>query len=167
MKSLEENGCPATNPYLKWTTIACAGNFCGKNIDRPKNRAKEAIDFLEACFGDNLKNAKLRISFSGCPNGCARHLIADIGLQGMALVSEGKSTPGYNLYIRGDNGSTANLAKLIQRGIAAERVKFALANLIGAYLRNGAHLNFNEYCNTKTTEDLQAIVMSADKRINV
>jgi len=160
LKSLEENGYPLANAYLKWTTVACAGNFCGKTIDHPKNRAKEAVKYLDKRFNDDLKNAKLRISFSGCPNGCARHLIADIGLQGMALVSEGKSIPGYNLYIRANSGSTANTGKLIQRGIKAQEANFALANLVDAYLKNESNGTFNEFCSRKSVEELQAIIIS-------
>lgn len=159
VKNLEENGYSLNNSCLKWTTIACAGNFCGKTIGHPKNDAKETIDYLEARFGDNLRNIKVRVSFSGCPNGCARHLIADVGLQGMALISEGKNVPGYNLHIRGNTGKPS-LGKLIQRGVRAEHVKFALANLIDAYLKNDASLSFSEYRNTKTTEELQTIVCS-------
>jgi sulfite reductase beta subunit-like hemoprotein len=157
LKSLETIEYP-TKANLKWTTIACAGNFCGKTIDHPKNRAKEVVNYLEERFGESLNNAKLRISFSGCPNGCARHLIADIGLQGMALASEGKNMPGYNLYIRANSGSAAALGKLIQRGIKAEEVKFALANLVDAYLKNESNGTFNEFCNRKSVEELQAII---------
>ena len=164
LKSIEDAGYPATNAYLKWATIACAGNFCGKTIDHPKNRAKETVDYLEKRFGDNLKKVKLRIGFSGCPNGCARHLIADIGLQGMMLTSEGKSLAGYNLYIKENNGQNPTLGKLIQRGISAEQVKFAVANLIEAYLNNGADSRFNEFCNTKTMQELQAIINSTLKQ---
>ncbi len=128
-KTLEDIGCQLESPYLRWTTIACAGNFCGKTIDHPKNRAKESIDYLENCFGDKLKKVKLQISFSGCPNGCARHLIADVGLQGAALNIEGRNVPAYNIYLREHPKESPTLGKLIQRGINAEQVKLALASL--------------------------------------
>jgi sulfite reductase beta subunit-like hemoprotein len=159
--SIQETGYTVvTDNALKWTTIACAGNFCGKTLDHPKNRAAEALGYLEERFGGNLKNVNLRISFSGCPNGCARHLIADIGVQGAALTFEGKSMPAYNLYVRNDAGVDAALGKLIQRGIKAEQAKFALANLITAYLKNGTNISFNEFCSLKSLEELQAIVNS-------
>jgi sulfite reductase beta subunit-like hemoprotein len=148
LKSLQEIGYPAGNTCLKWTIVACAGNFCGKTICHPKNDAKEIADYLELRFGDRLRKASLRVSFSGCPNGCARHLITDIGLQGVALTSEGKSVPGYNLYIRESTGVSA-LAKLVQRGIAAEQVKFALANLIDFYLQNGGKMSITEFYGRK------------------
>ena len=91
LKNLKEIGYSPGNTCLKWTTVSCAGNFCGKTIDHPKHRAMEAVDYLEKRLGDSLKEENLRVSFSGCPNGCARHLIADIGLQGMSLTSGGKN----------------------------------------------------------------------------
>lgn len=156
LKRLEEIGYPTVSAPLKWTTVACAGSFCGKTIDHPKNRAAETEAYLEDCFGEELKDAKLHISFSGCPNGCARHLIADVGLQGMQLASEGKPTPGYNLYI----GTSGSLGKLIQCGIRAEQVKFVLANLVGAYLKDDTKLSLSEFCSRRTTEELQAILSS-------
>jgi hypothetical protein len=47
---------------------------------------------------------------------------------------------------------------LIQRGIKAEEVKFALANLVDAYLKNESNGTFNEFCNRKSVEELQAII---------
>ncbi len=159
LKRLQENGYPSANPYVKWTTIACAGNFCGKTIDHPKNRAKETMDYLEERFGDNLRKAELQISFSGCPNGCARHLTADVGLQGTALPFGGKNIPGYNLFIRESTGTPA-LSRIVQRGINGEHVKFALANLIETYLNSHMNLSFSEYLTTKSIEELQAIINS-------
>ena len=136
LKSLEKQSYPATNPYLKWTTIACAGNFCGKTVDHPKKRAAETIDYLEKRFGEKLKKVKLSIGFSGCPNGCGRHLIADVGLQGTAVASEGKSMPVYNMYVRENKTVSPLLGKLTQKGIKAEDVKFVLASYVENELKN-------------------------------
>lgn len=166
-KKIEEAGYQATDAYLKWATIVCAGNFCGKTLDHPKNRAAEAMDYLEKRFGEDLKKAKLRVSFSGCPNGCARHLIADIGFQGSTLTSEGKSTPAYNIFVRDSVESDSGLGNLVQRGIRAEQAKFALANLIEAHLKNKVNMSFNKFCNTKSLEELQAIINSnTNSKIN-
>ena len=159
-KALKEIGYQLKSPYLRWTTIACAGNFCGKTIDHPKNRAKESMDYLERDFGDSLKKVKLQISFSGCPNGCARHLIADVGLQGTALNIEGRSVPAYNIYLREPSKETPTLGKLIQRGIGAEQVKLALASLVEEYLKSRSKVTFSEYYITKGLEEIQKIINS-------
>ncbi|MGO8805207.1 MAG: nitrite/sulfite reductase [Candidatus Bathyarchaeia archaeon] len=157
-KALEEIGYQLGSPYLRWATIACAGNFCGKTIDHPKNRAKESIDCLEKRFGDNLKKIKLQISFSGCPNGCARHLIADIGLQGCALNIEGRNVPAYNIYLKGSVKEASALGKLIQRGVNAEQVKLVLANLVEAYLGSSPKIPFSEFYRAKAPEEIQKII---------
>jgi sulfite reductase beta subunit-like hemoprotein len=144
---------------LHWTTIACAGNFCRKTLDHPKNRAKDAILYLEQRFGQKLANLQLSISFSGCPNGCARHLLSDIGLQGTAVNVDGKNVPAYNLYLREKHGTTPTFAKLIQRSINAEQIKYALANLINAYLNSPQNQSFNQFISTKTVEEIQKIII--------
>ena len=136
LKEIEEAGYCMTSTYLKWATVACAGRFCGKTHDDPKKRAIEVLDYLDERFGDKLRKVKLRVSFSGCPNGCARHLIADVGLQGTALAAEGKSVPAYNLYQRTTINSEAALGTLIQRGIKAEDAKIVMAELIEGKLKN-------------------------------
>ncbi len=139
---------------MNWTTVACAGNFCGKTLDHPKHRAMEAVAYLDDRFGENLKNIEVRVNFSCCPNGCARHLIADIGLQGIQLKTGDTTIAGYNLYLKGNEA----LGKLIQRGLSAEQTKFALANLIEAYLKNGSAQTFNAFYSQKSIAELQAIV---------
>ena len=157
LKCIEEIGFPVNNTCFQWTTIACAGNFCGKTLGHPKNHAKETVAYLNSRFGDNLKNTKISIGFSGCPNGCARHLITDIGLQGTVVNCEGKNTSGYNIYIRENAGLSPCLGKLVCRGIRVEKIKFALANLIDAYLKNG-NSSFSEFNRNKTIEEIQAIL---------
>ena len=130
------------------------------NVIKPKNRAKESMDYFEKHFGDSLKEVKLQISFSGCPNGCARHLIADVGMQGTGLNIEGRNVPAYNIYIREPPKESPTLGKLIQRGINAEQVKLALANLVEAYLNSGSKITFSEYYRTKEQEEIQKIINS-------
>ena len=101
------------------------------------------MDYLEERFGDSLKKVKLQISFSGCPNGCARHLIADVGLQCTALNIEGRNVPAYNIYLREHPKESPTLGKLIQRGVNAEKLKLSLANLIEAYLNSESKVTGN------------------------
>jgi sulfite reductase (NADPH) hemoprotein beta-component len=62
---------------------------------------------------------------TGCPNGCARPYLAEIGLVGR--------TPGiYNLYLGGAfNGTRMN--KLYRRDIGGDAIVAALAPLFHAY----------------------------------
>lgn len=75
-RRLAELGYPVEEPYLKWATIACAGNFSAKHLTTTKT-AKETIAYLADRFGSRLGAVVANVGFRGCPNGCVRHLTAE------------------------------------------------------------------------------------------
>lgn len=48
------------------------------------------------------RNAALRVSVSGCPNSCAQHQIADIGLAGSKVRVNGVTSDGYQVHLGAD-----------------------------------------------------------------
>ena len=48
------------------------------------------------------RNSTLRVHVSGCPNSCAQHQAADIGLAGAKVRVRGTTTDGYQLYLGAD-----------------------------------------------------------------
>jgi sulfite reductase beta subunit-like hemoprotein len=44
----------------------------------------------------------LRVSISGCPNACAQHQIADVGLSGGKVTIDGVWMLGYQVWLGGD-----------------------------------------------------------------
>ncbi|MET0325830.1 MAG: nitrite/sulfite reductase [Ilumatobacteraceae bacterium] len=52
---------------------------------------------------DSLRrNPTIRVFASGCPNACAQHQIADIGLAGSKVRVAGKTVDGYQVYLGAD-----------------------------------------------------------------
>jgi sulfite reductase beta subunit-like hemoprotein len=52
---------------------------------------------------DSLRrNPTIRVFASGCPNSCAQHQIADIGLAGSKVRVAGKTVDGYQVYLGAD-----------------------------------------------------------------
>ena len=52
---------------------------------------------------DSLRrNPALRVFASGCPNSCAQHQIADIGLSGAKVRVAGRTVDGYQVYLGAD-----------------------------------------------------------------
>jgi len=161
---LERIGFSMKGSLLKWTTIACAGNFCGKSPDHPKKRAVEIVDYLEKRFGETLRNSSLRIHISGCPNGCGRHLTADIGLQAVQLTVEGRPKQGYNIYLGGGLGPKASLGRLTERGVGTEDVKYTIENLLLAYAKEETNFrSFREFCDRHTVEELKFLMNPSPK----
>ncbi|MEM2228278.1 MAG: nitrite/sulfite reductase [Candidatus Bathyarchaeia archaeon] len=128
---LKQIGFFMNKPSLRWTAIACPGHFCGKALENPKIRALEAIEHLERVFNGKLKNDYVRICFSGCPNSCGHHAIADIGLQAVKLEN-GDPIPAYNIYL----GGKAKVSKLFLKAVPADEVKLKLEDIIKAYLNS-------------------------------
>jgi len=48
------------------------------------------------------RNSGLRVHISGCPNACAQHQVADIGLSGGKVTIGGVSMLGYHVWLGGD-----------------------------------------------------------------
>jgi sulfite reductase beta subunit-like hemoprotein len=48
------------------------------------------------------RNSGLRVHVSGCPNSCAQHQIADLGLSGGHVTIAGAVMPGYQVWLGGD-----------------------------------------------------------------
>lgn len=59
----------------------------------------------------HIQRPSLRISISGCPNGCAHSAIADIGLIGLRRNRDGRSVECFRLLTGGHNGTDERLAK--------------------------------------------------------
>ncbi len=76
----------------------CTGaSVCALGITSAPEGAKR-LDGLVSL----ARNSALRINVSGCPNSCAQHQIADVGLAGTRLRSGGRTTEGYQLFIGAD-----------------------------------------------------------------
>lgn len=92
----------ATGP----TIVACPGSrTCPRGLTDCWATAAKIRELLPA-----EKLASVRISISGCPNGCAHSAAASIGLVGMVRKVEGQAAPHYQLLVGGGNGAIAVLA---------------------------------------------------------
>jgi sulfite reductase beta subunit-like hemoprotein len=147
---------------LSWTAVACAGDFCGKAPENVKARIKEIVDYLEIRFGNVLRDMRLRIGCSGCPNGCGRHLVADIGLQAVLVRRSETITPAYNLYLGGADGTKPSLAVLVKTGIEADKVKFCLERILASYFeRKRQEESFGDFCRRHTGQELALFIEDA------
>lgn len=80
---------------------------------------------------------KLRVHISGCPNSCAQHQVADIGLSGTRVHQHfaGQSGLGYQLFLGGTMEGTGRLALLVHYGIPDELVEDTLLHVLDFYQR--------------------------------
>jgi sulfite reductase beta subunit-like hemoprotein len=77
------------------------------------------------------RNGPLRVHVSGCPNSCAQHQAADIGLWGGKVRINGVTRLGYTVLVGADLAA-GRLAQAIGR-VADEDVEAAVSGIIGTW----------------------------------
>ncbi len=77
------------------------------------------------------RNSALRVSVSGCPNSCAQHQAADIGLAGSKVRIAGATRLGYHLFLGGD--LAAGVVGEVVGRVAADDVPAAVDAVIGVW----------------------------------
>ena len=84
------------------------------------------------------RNPQLRVFVSGCPNSCAQHQIADIGLAGSKVRVGGRTVDGYQVYV-GCDLDRHRIGEVIGR-VAAGDLGDAVDAVVGSWeaLRHGA-----------------------------
>jgi sulfite reductase (NADPH) hemoprotein beta-component len=117
---------------LRLSAMACvAFPTCSQAMAESERYLPSLLDKLDAILRDvGLEKDPIVIRMTGCPNGCARPYLAEIGLVGKNL---GK----YNLYLGG--GFVGNrLNKLYREGISDEEIVATLDPILRRYARERA-----------------------------
>ena len=145
-------------PNIRRGAMACTGiEFCNLAITETKLRIKEVVAHLEE-VAPNPYERGLKINMNGCPNSCAQHHVGDIGLQGcLARLDDGSQVEAYDVHLGGDLGAHPSFTRAIHRKVPAEKVKYALGNVIKRFqeTRVGEE-RFAQWAHRHTNEELDA-----------
>jgi sulfite reductase (NADPH) hemoprotein beta-component len=112
---------------LRRSSMACVAlPTCGLALAESERYLPDLMTRLEDAFdAAGLRDDEITIRMTGCPNGCARPYVSEIGLVGR--------TPGlYNLYIGGAHEGH-RMSKLYKRDVDGDGIVAALAPLFRAY----------------------------------
>ncbi|MFL5256059.1 MAG: NADPH-dependent assimilatory sulfite reductase hemoprotein subunit [Rhodopila sp.] len=124
---LAEHGLDDAQGGLRRNAMACVAlPTCGLALAESERYLPDLVTRLETELDRyGLRQTDITIRMTGCPNGCARPYVSEIGLVGR--------TPGvYNLYIGGAHeGSRLN--KLYRRDVDGDGIVDALSPLFAAY----------------------------------
>ncbi|MFW2853905.1 NADPH-dependent assimilatory sulfite reductase hemoprotein subunit [Sphingomonas sp. TX0543] len=114
---------------LRRNAIACVAlPTCGLAMAESERYLPSLLDRIEAILAENgLSDEPITVRMSGCPNGCSRPYIAEIGLTGRA--------PGkYNLYLGGGfHGERLN--RMVRENVGEPVILEVLADALGRYAR--------------------------------
>lgn len=110
---LDAIGLTARPSNWRRNTMACTGiEFCKLALVDTKERARLLTVELEKRFPD--LDTPITINVNGCPNACARTQVADIGLKGQMVLSDGKQVEGFQVHLGGATGLRANFGRKLR-----------------------------------------------------
>lgn len=114
---------------LRRSSIACVAlPTCGLAMAEAERYLPRLIDKIEDIVDENgLRDKEITIRMTGCPNGCARHALGEIGFIGKA--------PGkYNMYL-GAAHDGSRLSKMYRENIGEEEILSELRDVLSRYAK--------------------------------
>jgi sulfite reductase (ferredoxin) len=153
-KILRDHGVPLAGdlPTVLLNSMACpAIPTCGLAVAESERVLPSVIRQIHGVMEDlGLGDEKLSVRMTGCPNGCARPYIGDIGLVGRTL---GK----YQVYVGGDYEGT-RLNSLLADLVPTEEIAERLRPLFSVYRDERTDgEGFGDFCHRMGLERLKAL----------
>ncbi len=145
---------------LRLASIACVAlPTCGLALAEAERYLPDVITKLEEKLEDcGLRHDAITIRMTGCPNGCGRPFISEIGLVG-------RGPERYNLYLGGGHAGQ-RLSKLYRQDVAADEIPDLLGPLLSRYAKEaGAGEHFGDF--VIRTGYVNATVQSDDFHKNI
>ncbi|MEH3146953.1 MAG: NADPH-dependent assimilatory sulfite reductase hemoprotein subunit [Methylobacterium frigidaeris] len=126
---VEEYGLATGAGALRRNSLACVAlPTCGLALAESERYLPGLVTELEESLASHgLQDDEITIRMTGCPNGCARPFIAEIGLVG-------RGPERYNLYL-GAAFDGSRLGKLYADDVSAGEIRATLDPLFSAYAR--------------------------------
>jgi nitrite reductase (NADH) large subunit len=153
LKALREIGLSPKGAGSILDVQACPGTtFCIWGVSDSQGTGDSLIRHIaEKKYMEDEEVRKIRIHISGCPNSCAQHQVADIGLSG----SNGK----YFLYIGGSINGDVRVGKVIRSNITPDEVNLVLDAVIDLY-REVREVNepFSDFVQRIGTEEISKLL---------
>ncbi|KQP34259.1 sulfite reductase [Methylobacterium sp. Leaf102] len=127
---VDQHGMMKGASALRRNSMACVAlPTCGLALAESERYLPDLMTELETSLASHgLQDDEITIRMTGCPNGCARPFIAEIGLVG-------RGPERYHLYL-GAAFDGSRLGKLYGEDITASEIKTILDPLFAAYAKN-------------------------------
>jgi ferredoxin-nitrite reductase len=124
--------------------VACTGNdYCHFSLIDTKARAVELAEQLEPLLPDG---PPLRMHWSGCPNACAQHQLADIGFQAARVKVNGEIVDAADVFVGGRLGKNPRLGDVVLEGVPLTELPERLKPILAGLHTNGASNGKESMC---------------------
>ena len=128
---LSEHGVSVGNPFTptRLASMACpALPTCGLSLAESERIMPDLLTRIEQLLAElGLPDQEIVVRMTGCPNGCARPYVAEIGFVG-------KSPGKYQIYLGGNEAST-RLNRLYKESVKMEEIINELRPLLTRYVQ--------------------------------
>jgi sulfite reductase (ferredoxin) len=151
-------GLPVQASAFARGTVACTGSeFCKLALTETKGFARWLTEELEDRLPGFQEQIKLHIT--GCPNSCGQHWIADIGIEGKKIKTNGQMVDAYYFCVGGSVGQFASIARPVGYRCAATEVPAAIERLLHTFqeLRAPAE-NLRQFFARHSNEEIRAFL---------
>lgn len=120
---------PSYYTALRRSSIACVAlPTCGLAMAEAERYLPSLIDKIEEIVNANgLQDKEITIRMTGCPNGCARHALGEIGFIG-------KGPGKYNMYL-GAAHDGSRLSKLYRENVGEKEILEELQKILPLYAK--------------------------------
>ena len=155
-------------PRLRWTSIACSSDFCGKSQEpHAKQVLNDTLDYIAQNHSwDALDETSIKINVSGCLNNCCPSNTAEIGLRGKQVRENGGLRQVYDIILGGSLGAVPSFGRVVMENVDPGEIKYRLSSLLGNYLGdNIPGQSFSDYCEKHSFDELAAYLeLTEEKR---
>ncbi len=145
---------PEAPPLLARHAIACpALPLCGLAVTEAERILPDVLDRLDGLFRQIGIEKPVLVRMTGCPNGCARPYMAEIGLVGSGVDQ-------YQLWL----GGTPNLSRLAEpylEKMPLEALESTLEPLLKAWHAAGGRRSFGDFVVKSGREQVNAMLAAA------
>jgi sulfite reductase (ferredoxin) len=165
VNELNAVGLPIESSAFLRGTVACTGSeFCKLALTETKSFARWLTEQLEERFPNYQE--QLRLHITGCPNSCGQHWIADIGIEGKKLKSNGKMVDAYYFCVGGSVGQFASIARPVGYRCPATEVPNAITRLLDFFhLERESNEPLQKFLARQSTEALRSILAGGPVQI--
>ena len=141
--------------------VSCPGtDSCKMGITSSMGVASALRETLrQSAFEDPMVNS-LHVKVSGCPNGCSRHHIANIGFHGAATKGDGNQVPAYEVFLAGNYGNQdpVRFGHRVKAKVPAKRVPLFMNEIISFYQDNRSKEEpFNDFVDRVGTDPFEKL----------
>jgi ferredoxin-nitrite reductase len=124
-------GYDVSSTAISGCVVACTGNAgCRFSATDTKRHALQLAQHLDQRF---VLDTPINIHLTGCPNSCAQHRVADIGLLGTPVQSASGSVEGYHVFIAGGVEQERGLGREFAQNVPFPQLPTLLERLLHVY----------------------------------